>query len=68
MENDLEDFANLMDELGNNLDTYGGRRADLRKSLKKLNEAIPRWQQTLHALPNNHAVTLYLQDTIQIEP
>ncbi len=62
MESDLEDFTNLMDELGNNLDTYGGRRADMRQSLTKLNEAIPRWQQMLHALPNNHAVTLYLQD------
>jgi hypothetical protein len=64
LRNGLEDFANLMDELGDNLDTYGGRRADLRKSLKKLNEAIPRWQQILHGLPGNQGFSVALADAV----
>jgi exonuclease VII large subunit len=65
MEDRLQDFTSLMDELGNNLDTYGGRRADLRKSLKKLNEDIPRWQQLLHSLAKIHAVALYREDAVE---
>lgn len=52
LEQELEDFAALMDELGSNLDTYGDRKADLRKSLKGLNEAIPRWLGILNNLPS----------------
>ncbi len=62
MQNDLEDFANLMDELGDNLDTYGGREADLRKSLKDLNKDIPHWQQILHGLPNSQGFSISLAD------
>lgn len=46
----LEDFADLMDELASNLDVYDDRKADIRKALKKLNEAIPNWQKILHNL------------------
>lgn len=51
MSNDLEDFANLMDELGSNLDMYSDRKADIRKALKPLNESIQKWQAMLHKLP-----------------
>ncbi len=64
MRRDLENFANLMDELGDNLDTYGGRKADLRKSLKDLNKAIPRWQRILHGLSNNSGFSISLQDAV----
>lgn len=46
----LQDLAALTDELAANLDQYGERRADLRKSLKGLNEALPRWTATLRNL------------------
>ncbi len=47
----LGNFSALIDDLASNLDEYGGRMADMRKSLKALNEAIPRWQAILHDLP-----------------
>ena len=50
---DLEDFANLMDELGSNLDMYSDRKADIRKALKPLNDSIQHWQSMLHSLPTN---------------
>ena len=46
----LEDFTALEDELADNLDTLAGRKADIRKSLKGLTEAAPRWQSILRAL------------------
>jgi hypothetical protein len=46
----LEDFTALMDELGDNLDMYSDRKADIRKSLHELNDATPRWQGILRAL------------------
>ena len=44
VDDELQDFTALMDELGDNLDVYSGRKADLRKSLKGLNEGVQRWQ------------------------
>ena len=46
----LEDFAALMDELGDNLDVYSDRKADIRKSLKALSKPLPAGKQTLRAL------------------
>lgn len=46
----LQEFAAIMDELGDNLDEYGDRKADLRSSLKSLNQATPHWMNILHAL------------------
>src|SRR5208282_1348540 len=43
LDDELQDFTALMDELGSNLDTFSDRHADLRKSLKALNEAAPKW-------------------------
>jgi len=53
LSDDLEDFANLMDELGSNLDMYSDRKADIRKALKPLNDSIQHWQSMLHSLPAN---------------
>lgn len=55
LDTELQDFASLVDELASNLDEYGDRKADLRKSLKSLNESIPRWQGILKDLPNDSA-------------
>jgi hypothetical protein len=65
MDESLEDFANLMDELGSNLDQYGDRKADMRKSLKKLSEDCPRWQTILEALPNQTAFDVSREDAIE---
>ena len=46
----LEDFTALQDELSDNLDLFSDRKADIRKSLKVLTEAAPRWQSILRAL------------------
>ncbi len=64
MDSNLEDFANLMDELGSNLDQYGDRKADMRKSLKQLSEDCPRWQTILEALPNQTAFDISREDAI----
>jgi hypothetical protein len=65
IDNELKDFAALMDELGSNLDTYGDRHADLRVALKPLNEAIPNWQQILRALPGEPGFDLSRKDAIE---
>jgi hypothetical protein len=59
---ELEDFAALIDELGDNLDVYSERKADIRKSLKPLNEGIARWQGVLHALPSEPGFELSLKE------
>lgn len=53
IDNELQAFSSLIDELASNLDEYGGRKADLRKALKPLNESIAHWQSILHGLPND---------------
>lgn len=64
MASDLEDFADLMDELGSNLDVYSDRKADIRKTLKPLNEAIERWQAMLKGLPTESALDLARTDAL----
>ncbi|MGO8933500.1 MAG: hypothetical protein ACLPLZ_12445 [Terracidiphilus sp.] len=59
---ELEDFAALIDELDDNLDVYSERKADLRKSLKGLNEGVARWQAVLHALPRETGFELSLKE------
>jgi len=61
----LEDFAALMDELGDNLDVYSDRKADIRKSLKALSEATPGWQQTLRALAGEPGFSLARKEAIE---
>ncbi|HEY2858625.1 MAG TPA: hypothetical protein VGJ21_09425 [Terracidiphilus sp.] len=55
IDGELQDFTALMDELGANLDQYSERQADLRNSLKKLNELTPKWLNILKALPGEPA-------------
>ncbi|MDR3753918.1 MAG: hypothetical protein P4K93_09625 [Terracidiphilus sp.] len=64
IEDELEDFAALMDELGDNLDMYSQRKADLRKSLKGLNESIQRCQAVLRGLPSEPGFELSLKEAI----
>jgi len=55
LDDELLDLTALMDELGSNLDEYSDRKADLRSSLKKLNEDAPKWLGILKALPGELA-------------
>ncbi len=64
LDGELEDFASLIDELGDNLDLYSERKADIRKSLKGLNEGIARWQAALHALPSEPGFELSLKEAL----
>lgn len=61
---DLEDFADLMDELGSNLDVYSDRKSDIRKALKPLSESIQRWQTILKELPSEPGFDLERTDAM----
>ena len=64
IDDELQDFSALMDEFGDNLDMFSQRKADLRKSLKGLNESIQRWQTVLHDLPSEPGFELSLKEAI----
>lgn len=61
----LEDFTALMDELGDNLDLYSDRKADIRKSLQALADATPRWQGILRALAGEPGFNLARKEAIE---
>jgi hypothetical protein len=63
----LQDFAALLDELGDNIDMYSDRKADLRKSLKALTDATPRWQNILRALAGEPGFDLARKEAIESE-
>jgi len=46
----LQDFLDVYDELNENIDTYVGRKADLRKVLKAIIEADTEFQAKIRAL------------------
>lgn len=60
----LQNFSALMDELGDNLDVYSERKADIRKALKPLTEGVARWQQALHALASEPGFEVSLKDAL----
>lgn len=62
LDGELQDFSALVDELTSNLDEYGDRKADIRKALKGLSEAVPRWQGILRALPKDPVAEIALSD------
>ena len=64
IDDELQDFAALLDELSSNLDLYSDRKADIRKSMKPMNEAIARWQSILNALPSEPGFEVSRQDSI----
>ena len=51
----LVQFTSIADELADNLDDYGPRRADLRKALPKVLEATERWSSALKSPPDEEA-------------
>ncbi|MFP5207875.1 MAG: hypothetical protein ACLGRW_01150 [Acidobacteriota bacterium] len=60
----LEEFSTLMDELGDNLDTYSDRKADLRKALKPLDKSIQHWQEMLRGLPGDSRFQVARDDAL----
>jgi hypothetical protein len=65
IDDELQDFTALMDELGSNLDQYGDRKADLRPALKQLNEDCPKWITTLKSLPGEPAFDVARKEAIE---
>jgi hypothetical protein len=51
----LEQFTAIVDELNDNLDDYGPRHRDIRKSLPKVLAAAERWGTVLRTPPDNDA-------------
>jgi hypothetical protein len=49
----LQDFLDVYDELNDNIDTFVGRKADLRKPLKAIIEADTEFQAKLRALKDS---------------
>jgi predicted nucleic acid-binding Zn-ribbon protein len=64
IDDELQDFTALMDELGDNLDLFSERKADIRKSLKGLDESLQRWQQVLHDLPSERTFELSMKEAL----
>lgn len=62
VDDELQDFSALMDELGDNLDVYSERKADIRKSLKGLNDGLKSWQSVLHDMPSEPGFELSLKE------
>jgi hypothetical protein len=65
IDGELQDFTALMDELGSNLDQYGDRKADLRKSLKDLSNDAPKWLAILKELPGEPAFDVSRKEAIE---
>jgi hypothetical protein len=65
VDDELQDFTALMDELGSNLDQYGERNADMRPALKKLNEDCPKWITIVKALPGEPAFDVSRKEAIE---
>src|SRR5580704_4196334 len=54
----MEEFTSVADELDDNLDDYGTRHRDIRKSLPKLVEATERWATALKTPPDDSAYSV----------
>jgi hypothetical protein len=65
LDNELRNLTALMDELGENLDQYSDRKADMRKSLKNLSDSAPRWLGILRALPGEPGFDLSRKEAIE---
>jgi hypothetical protein len=65
LDEELQDFTALMDELGSNLDVYSDRHADIRKALKPLADAGEHWLGILRALPGEPSFDLARKEAIE---
>ena len=65
LDQELQDVATLMDELGSNLDVYSDRHADMRPALKSLAEQSQQWLRTLRALAGENGFDLSRKEAIE---
>jgi len=65
LDDELQDFTALMDELGANLDVYSDRKADIRKALKPLPDSVQRWLGMLRALAGEPGFDLARKEAIE---
>ena len=65
LDQELQDVATLMDELGSNLDEYSDRHADMRPALKNLAEQSRQWLRTLRALAGENGFDLSRKEAIE---
>jgi len=65
LDRELQDVANLMDELGSNLDEYSDRHADIRVALKALADESQHWLTTLKALAGEEPFDLSRKEAIE---
>jgi len=65
LDQELQDVATLMDELGSNLDVYSDRHADMRPALKALAEQSQQWLRTLRALAGENGFDLSRKEAIE---
>jgi len=65
LDDSLQDFTALMDEMGSNLDQYSDRHSDIRKALKALTDDTPRWLNILRVLPGESGFDLARKEAIE---
>lgn len=65
LDRELQDCADLMDELGSNLDQYSDRHADMRNALKSLADESQHWLVTLRALAGEGPFDLSRKEAIE---
>ena len=65
LDRELQDVADLMDELGSNLDEYSDRHADMRGALKTLADESQHWLSTLKALAGEQPFDLSRKEAIE---
>ena len=65
LDDSLQDFTALMDEMGSNLDQYSDRHSDIRKALKALTDDTPLWLNILRVLPGESGFDLARKEAIE---
>jgi hypothetical protein len=65
LDSELQNVADLMDEVGSNLDEYSDRHADIRGALKILADESQHWLTTLKALAGEEPFDLSRKDAIE---
>jgi hypothetical protein len=65
LDDELQDVTALMDELGENLDVYSDRHADIRTSLRPLAVDTQQWLSTLRALAGEPGFDLSRKEAIE---
>ncbi|MGA8090346.1 MAG: hypothetical protein WCA10_23940 [Terracidiphilus sp.] len=65
LDRELQDVADLMDELGSNLDEYSDRHADMRGALKILADESQHWLISLKALAGEEPFDLSRKEAIE---